>query len=60
MGEIVPADFKKRNDFVLRAEMRECCSGVGEKIGQDLKDLFTYFTVNVYRCKSSFTTDYLL
>ena len=47
MGEIVPNGYKKRNDFVLRAEMRECCSITGEKIGQDLKDLFTYFVVSV-------------
>jgi len=26
MGEIVPNDFKKRNDFVVRTEMRECCN----------------------------------
>ncbi len=47
MGEIVPSDFKKRNDFVLRSEFRECCNTVGERIGHDLKDLFTYFVVNV-------------
>ena len=51
MGEIVPADFKKRNDFVLRSEFRECVNSVGEKISFDLKDLYTYFVVNVQRCK---------
>ena len=47
MGEIVPNDFKKRNDFVTRAELRDCCSFIGVRIGHDLKDLFTYYVVNV-------------
>jgi hypothetical protein len=33
MGEIVPVDFKKRNDFVLRSEFRECINTIGEKMG---------------------------
>lgn len=47
MGEIVPADLKKRNDFVLRSEFRDCCSLIGEKLGHDISDLFTYYVVFV-------------
>ena len=51
MGEHVPIDFKKRNDFVLRLEMREICTGVGDLLSQDLKDLLRYYSVNIAKCK---------
>ena len=51
MGEIVPNGFKKRNDFVVKTEMRECCNFTSEIIGHDLKEMYSSFVVNVQRCK---------
>lgn len=57
MGEHVPIDFKKRNDFVLRLEMRELCTGVGDLLGQDLKDLLRYYSVNIAKQYALETVD---
>jgi len=51
MGEIVPNELKKRNDFVTKTEMRECCNFVGEILATDLKAFFDYYVINVQRCK---------
>jgi hypothetical protein len=37
MGDRVPADYSKRNDFVLIEELQEACQQIGSLYSQDLE-----------------------
>lgn len=47
MGQRVPADYLKRNDFVLIEELQEACQQVGSLYSQDLDMFYLYVTHKV-------------
>lgn len=47
MGDHVPKEFKKRNDFVTPSEMQEACNEIGGRYGFDLKNFNLYYSAKV-------------
>jgi hypothetical protein len=44
MGESVPDDYKKRNDFVMENEMEEASTKIGDRYGIDLSSFYEYYS----------------
>lgn len=54
MGDSVPEDYKKRNDFVKKTEMEEACTQIGARYGIDLSDFYQNYSLKATNCKSIF------
>lgn len=50
IDDVVPLEYRHRQDFVLNSEMTECCELAAERYGFPLAELCVYYKLRIYKC----------
>ena len=53
MGERVPEDYKKRNDFLLENEIEIATNTIANKFGINLQPFYAFYKKDIQDCKHS-------
>ena len=53
MGERVPDEYKKRNDFLLENEMEIATNTIANRFGINLQPFYAFYRKDIRDCKHS-------